>query len=309
MNSIYTDDDPWENGWASTDPQPHDSTLITPSQLLSRGTQEAVPDSYHQVRTAVEVYLVDDVQSLLQKLVDADVMSSFQTSRIMDLVYNHSLTPANETGFNQILGLIALEVEAPGSADYVTLQFKMASQLPELPASVVEVLVKTDDPLSAQLAQSLLDEWKPPLPKKAIEAMAEPPKAPDADVDQSLLSKEIGQLRDRFKPLFGTPEVKIKEVPEKGGVLFKHINYIITHNLKLGMTGPAGQKKVIRRYLDFVWLLEFLLKKYPFRVIPGLPPKKFSGMCLFGLSFTNVSRSFSRSAVSPAAAARPPPFS
>lgn len=24
-------------------------------------------------------------------------------------------------------------------------------------------------------------------------------------------------------------------------------------------------------------LLEYLLKKYPFRVIPGLPPKKFSG--------------------------------
>ncbi|OBA21231.1 hypothetical protein METBIDRAFT_31804 [Metschnikowia bicuspidata var. bicuspidata NRRL YB-4993] len=96
--------------------------------------------------------------------------------------------------------------------------------------------------------------------------------------DYEHLSKHISEIRDRFKPLIdGENKIKIKEVPEKEGLLFKHINYAITHEISLGITGPAGVKKVIRRYSDFVWLLEFLLKKYPFRVIPGLPPKKFTG--------------------------------
>lgn len=38
--------------------------------------------------------------------------------------------------------------------------------------------------------------------------------------------------------------VKIKEVPEKEGLLFKHINYIITHNLVLGKGGLSGHKKL-----------------------------------------------------------------
>lgn len=34
----------------------------------------------------------------------------------------------------------------------------------------------------------------------------------------------------------------------------------------------------MKRLTNIYRLLEYLLKKYPFRVIPGLPPKKFSGM-------------------------------
>ena len=31
---------------------------------------------------------------------------------------------------------------------------------------------------------------------------------------------------------------------------------------------------MVRRYSDFVWLAETLAKRYPFRLIPPLPPKK-----------------------------------
>ncbi|KAL7625982.1 Sorting nexin mvp1 [Parahypoxylon ruwenzoriense] len=37
---------------------------------------------------------------------------------------------------------------------------------------------------------------------------------------------------------------------------------------------PEKEGKVIRRYSDFVWLLDCLHKRYPFRALPLLPPKR-----------------------------------
>jgi sorting nexin-8 len=83
--------------------------------------------------------------------------------------------------------------------------------------------------------------------------------------------------------------IKVREIPEKEGLVFKHINYLISHTLKFGneyniptndksknKTQQDNETKVIRRYSDFAWLVEVLWKKYPFRLIPELPPKKFA---------------------------------
>ncbi|CEP09413.1 hypothetical protein [Parasitella parasitica] len=58
-------------------------------------------------------------------------------------------------------------------------------------------------------------------------------------------------------------------VAEKEGFLFTHINYWVHSTQR--------QTSVRRRYSDFYWFWETLLKRYPFRVIPNLPPKKISG--------------------------------
>ncbi len=56
-------------------------------------------------------------------------------------------------------------------------------------------------------------------------------------------------------------------LPEKEGVfMFQHHNYEVSSTRR--------GSKVIRRYSDFVWLLECLHKRYPFRVLPLLPPKR-----------------------------------
>ena len=34
---------------------------------------------------------------------------------------------------------------------------------------------------------------------------------------------------------------------------------------------------MVRRYSDFVWLLDCLHKRYPFRILPLLPPKRVAG--------------------------------
>ncbi|KAF4512262.1 hypothetical protein G6O67_001427 [Ophiocordyceps sinensis] len=56
-------------------------------------------------------------------------------------------------------------------------------------------------------------------------------------------------------------------MPEKEGMfLFQHHNYEVASQRR--------GSKVIRRYSDFVWLLDCLQKRYPFRVLPLLPPKR-----------------------------------
>ena len=73
----------------------------------------------------------------------------------------------------------------------------------------------------------------------------------------------------------GGPEenVLITLLPEKEGMfMFQHHNYQVT--------SPRRGSKVVRRYSDFVWLLDCLHKRYPFRQLPLLPPKRVGGMLL-----------------------------
>ncbi|KAI8138095.1 hypothetical protein BJV82DRAFT_699062 [Fennellomyces sp. T-0311] len=63
--------------------------------------------------------------------------------------------------------------------------------------------------------------------------------------------------------------VKVAIAPEKEGFIFKHVNYVIESQLR--------SSKVLRRYSDFFWLWETLLRRYPMRVVPNLPPKKLGG--------------------------------
>lgn len=68
--------------------------------------------------------------------------------------------------------------------------------------------------------------------------------------------------------------VTVTTLPEKEGVfLFQHRNYQVASSRK--------NSKVVRRYSDFVWLLDCLQKKYPFRQLPLLPPKSVAGKHCF----------------------------
>lgn len=87
------------------------------------------------------------------------------------------------------------------------------------------------------------------------------------------LSEWIKETRKLYNPLVADI-VSIEEIPEREGLLFKHINYKLTLSADLPNTETSESKNVVRRYSDFDWLQEVLLKRYPFRMIPELPPKK-----------------------------------
>ncbi|EDO18855.1 hypothetical protein Kpol_1023p24 [Vanderwaltozyma polyspora DSM 70294] len=81
------------------------------------------------------------------------------------------------------------------------------------------------------------------------------------------------KLKKTYNPL--SPDiVVINEIDELEGIIFKHTNYRVKHLVELPNTDPADDHIVIRRYSDFIWLRKVLLKKYPLRLIPDLPPKK-----------------------------------
>jgi sorting nexin-8 len=64
--------------------------------------------------------------------------------------------------------------------------------------------------------------------------------------------------------------VTVSLISEKEGMfMFQYRNYQVA-------TARRGAK-VVRRYSDFVWLLSCLHKRYPFRQLPLLPPKRVAG--------------------------------
>ena len=64
--------------------------------------------------------------------------------------------------------------------------------------------------------------------------------------------------------------VTVAVLPEKEGMfMFQHRNYEVK--------SARRASTVIRRYSDFVWLLDCLHKRYPFRQLPLLPPKRVAG--------------------------------
>ena len=64
--------------------------------------------------------------------------------------------------------------------------------------------------------------------------------------------------------------VTVTLLPEKEGIfMFQHHNYEVK--------SVRRASTVVRRYSDFVWLLDCLHKRYPFRQLPLLPPKRVAG--------------------------------
>lgn len=63
--------------------------------------------------------------------------------------------------------------------------------------------------------------------------------------------------------------IEVNIVPEKKGIFLKHVEYQIM--------SKTFNSVVNRRYNDFVSLHELLLARFPYRLIPKLPPKKIVG--------------------------------
>ena len=85
------------------------------------------------------------------------------------------------------------------------------------------------------------DDNGPPAPKRAV-----PPRTAGKGAEEVVT---VGLLEEK-----------------EGMFMFQHRNYEVASTRR--------NTKVIRRYSDFVWLLDCLYKRYPFRQLPLLPPKR-----------------------------------
>ncbi|CAI8494015.1 unnamed protein product [Hanseniaspora opuntiae] len=83
------------------------------------------------------------------------------------------------------------------------------------------------------------------------------------------LDSWFSDLREEYSEYITFPvTVDIKQLDPKGVVFFKHIEYEITVNYN-----QCEKFVVNRRYSDYFWLMEYYNQKYPFRLLPELPPK------------------------------------
>ena len=63
-------------------------------------------------------------------------------------------------------------------------------------------------------------------------------------------------------------KVDVKLIKVKKGLVFKHVEYTVLSQL--------NSSEVERRYSDFLALYELIKEKYPYRLVPNLPPQKIT---------------------------------
>lgn len=91
---------------------------------------------------------------------------------------------------------------------------------------------------------------------------------PTSNPGQTNRRRSLGAGRITTSPV--EEMITVTLLPEKEGIfMFQHRNYEVK--------SARRASTVVRRYSDFVWLLDCLHKRYPFRQLPLLPPKRISG--------------------------------
>lgn len=119
-----------------------------------------------------------------------------------------------------------------------------------LPAAAVTAAAEVEADLEADLPAAGLPT--PPAPRR----MQVPPGNP------LLLSHTLQELLAR-------DSVQVELIPEKKGLFLKHVEYEVS--------SQRFRASVYRRYNDFVVFHTLLLQKFPYRMVPALPPKRMLG--------------------------------
>ncbi|EHH17105.1 Sorting nexin-8 [Macaca mulatta] len=76
-------------------------------------------------------------------------------------------------------------------------------------------------------------------------------------------------LSHTLQELLARDTVQVELIPEKKGLFLKHVEYEVS--------SQRFKSSVYRRYNDFVVFQEMLLHKFPYRMVPALPPKRMLG--------------------------------
>ncbi|KAJ7305943.1 hypothetical protein JRQ81_010309 [Phrynocephalus forsythii] len=76
-------------------------------------------------------------------------------------------------------------------------------------------------------------------------------------------------LSHTLPELLSKDTVQVELIPEKKGLFLKHVEYEVS--------SKRFRYSVYRRYNDFVVFHEMLLQKFPYRMVPALPPKRMLG--------------------------------
>ncbi|KAI8973923.1 hypothetical protein BDB01DRAFT_808137 [Pilobolus umbonatus] len=201
--------------------------------------------------------------SSLNNILTKGRISAYHIEQIMQIVVPNGASYVTQNEFNTAIALMASAQNNNGlSLDSL---YKNRNYLPE-PYIHSEDTVKSN--IRPTLDHPINPEPRSPhLTAKTTNGYPGM-KSPRLSTDESI-SKSAKKLLDTTHWFQNVEEVAVTVAPEREGFIFKHVNYIVTNEKRSSI--------VLRRYSDFCWLLEVLLRRYPFRALPNLPPKKLGG--------------------------------
>ncbi|KAI8371710.1 uncharacterized protein BYT42DRAFT_581235 [Radiomyces spectabilis] len=230
-----------------------------------------LPDSYSSLFSSSQRSGRVSLASL-HKTLNKGRLSAIDVEKIMQLVVPNSASDVTRPEFYGALALMACaQQNIPISLPYL---YKHRDSI-----NLEPTFYDTEKP-TVLTDHAKLSRRQAPDPHPAVTSPVSPlhdTKPNGIDANTGMTKKHTAPVteqhdkkrldtRNWFKQL---EEIKVTIAPEREGFIFKHVNYIVESQKRSSI--------VLRRFSDFWWLQEVLLRRYPLRSLANLPPKKLGG--------------------------------
>ncbi|KAF9988229.1 sorting nexin, partial [Modicella reniformis] len=174
--------------------------------------------------------------------------------RNTDITINNLITHREDLPIPLLPGLDLIDFGSTNETDL----YSASSSLPRV-NHPVNVGSSVADPWRSSVISTKGNGGYPPAPSLASPSHPAPELLRNPDPEAT--------RKETYQWFLNLDTIAISFAPEKEGILFfKHTNYIVESKNR--------QTTVIRRYSDFWWMHEVLAKRFPFRILPKLPPKR-----------------------------------
>ncbi|CAG8550205.1 20560_t:CDS:2, partial [Gigaspora rosea] len=228
---------------------PWDPPQIDISTILA---EVLLPDVYNSAFAQAAPVAGTVPISALNKILSISGLPHATIEKIINLAAAANSTRVNRGEFNVALALVALAQKNMDVSIETLIERKNESLNFNRDLSSLSTSRPPSMPLQAD------DPWAMPSAHTLNPSYSSQPNFPTNNNISAPAIVTTMPSEDEFQWFLDTDLITVKIAPERDGFLFKH----------------RHQTTVIRRYSDFWWLMECLVKKYPYRILPDLPPKK-----------------------------------
>ncbi|ORX60462.1 hypothetical protein DM01DRAFT_1332619 [Hesseltinella vesiculosa] len=199
----------------------------------------------------------------LYRLLEQAHLSAMDIDKITQIVVPNGTSYVTRSEFNTALALIYCAQNGIDISLNALYHHRESLGVPNLTS--VTPTSRIPNPLHSDIDDSLTTNASSPLVSPTGSSSTATMLTSNTSHDTNTAKPKL-DTRTWFK---NVEEIKVTIAPEREGFIFKHVNYIIESQKRSSI--------VLRRFSDFWWLMEVLNRRYPFRMLPNLPPKKLGG--------------------------------
>ncbi|TFK29642.1 MVP1 domain-containing protein [Coprinopsis marcescibilis] len=271
-NSVYDDGlDPWSAAPSpSPTPAPHANSVF--NAVIA---DASVPSIYHRAFSAVDpANLGETSVNSLSRVLATSSLPAATIDKIVNLV--SSKPRVSKLEFFVALALVAL---AQQGKDVSIEQVAALSSQNTLPEPMLDL--DRLQPSNSTFGPSTLRENIPPQPIRGYTVdpwSASTTKYPTLPAPGAYTTQTIGvaPASSTGSNLAGTglPDFWWQKQATVRVTLLGHQGFILNRYIVYEITSEKSDHPVIRRYSEFTFLWDCLVRRYPFRLFPALPPKR-----------------------------------